>query len=83
MSPLNRREFLYSSAAVSAVTALMPYLSAMSSEGSWQPGNPVSQRARTEPNPQPQFERGGIVVNWREQGLNLGRKAFHNRQYLL
>lgn len=79
MSPLNRREFLLSSIAVSAATTLAPHLSAMSAEGARQPGKPVSQEARTRTTVQPQFARDSSVVNWREQGLNLGGKAFRDR----
>jgi hypothetical protein len=82
MSPLNRREFLYGSVAVSAATALAPHLSAMLSESAWKPRNPVSQEACTPPGVQPQFGRNVNFVNWREQGLNLGEKAVRNRQYL-
>jgi hypothetical protein len=79
MSPLNRREFLYSSVAALAATALASHLLAMSSEGARQPDNPVSQEAYTGPSVLSQFERDSNFVNWREQGLNLGAR---NRQYL-
>jgi hypothetical protein len=82
MSPLNRREFLYTSVAVSIATVLARHLSAMSSEGARQPSHPVSQEACTEPSVQPQFGRSLNFVNWREQGLNLGEKAFRSRQFL-
>jgi hypothetical protein len=82
MSPLNRREFLYSSVAVAAATALAPHLLAMSSEGARQPSDPVSQEACAGPRVQPQFRSDPNFVNWREQGLNLAGKASHSRHYL-
>lgn len=78
MSPLNRREFLYSSLAVSAATALAPHLLAMPSEGARQSGNPVSQQANAGSFVQPQFETDYGIVNWREQGLNLGERVVRN-----
>jgi hypothetical protein len=81
MSPLNRREFLYSSFAVSAATALAPHLLAMSSENAQQ-SHTVSQEACTAPSIQPQFGGGSDFVNWREQGLNLGERSFRNRDCL-
>jgi hypothetical protein len=80
MHQLNRREFLYSGVAVSAATALAPHLPAMSSEIARQPGNPVSQEACSGPSVQPECERGRNFVNWREQGLNLGKRRVRNRQ---
>ena len=82
MSPLNRREFLFSSVAVSAATALAPHLSAMSAEGLWQPHSPASQKTYTGPNLLPQVRRNSSFVNWREQGLNFAENAYRNRQSL-
>jgi len=82
MLQLNRRRFLYSGVAVSAAAALGPHIWAMSSEGAGEPSNPVSQEACTGPSVQPQFGGDCNFVNWRQQGLSLGEKAFHNRQYI-
>jgi hypothetical protein len=81
MLQLNRRKFLYSGVALSATAALGPHILAMSSEGAWQPGNSVSQEACTGPSVQPQFGGDCNFINWRQQGLSLGEKAVHNRQY--
>jgi hypothetical protein len=80
MSPLNRREFLFSSVVVSAATALAPHLSAMSSEGAPKPRNPVQQKPCAEPRVQPYFARDSNFVNWREQGLNLCEKSVRDLQ---
>lgn len=76
MSPLNRREFLYSSVAVSAATALALHNPAILPEGARLPGSTVRKDLYMGP---PRFERSEGFVNWREQGLNLGGQA--NRQY--
>lgn len=78
MSPFNRREFLYSSVAISAATTIAPHLPAMLPKGAWQPSKPVWQEANTRPRDQSQFERDRGFVNWREQGLNFGGNAFRN-----
>ena len=82
MVQLNRRKFLYSSFAATAATALAPHLLAASSEGVLQPSNPVSQEERTGPSVQPQFGGDCDLINWRQQGLSLGEKTVHYRQYL-
>lgn len=78
MSPLNRREFLYSSVAASASAALAPHLLAMSREGAPQPSNPVPQQACTGLGVRPQFAGCSSFVNWREQGLNFRGRAVRN-----
>jgi hypothetical protein len=80
MIQLNRRKFLYASAAVSAATAFAPHLFA--SEGLWQPGNSAPTEACTGPSIQPQFGKDCDFVNWREQGLNLGEGTVNYLQYL-
>ena len=80
MSPLNRREFIYCSFAVSTTAALEPHLLAVSPDLARQPGISLSQEVRKGWSIQPQFERdGNVVVNWREQGLNFSANAVRNR----
>jgi hypothetical protein len=81
MVQLNRRKFLYSSVAVSAATALAPYLLAASTDEAWQPSNPVSQEACKGSSVQPNFGGDRNFVNWRQQGACFGKRAVRNRQF--
>ena len=82
MSPLNRREFLCNSITASASLALASHLFAMSAECAHQPSAPESHETSTWPSVQPQLATNVDFVNWREQGLNFGVRAYHNREYL-
>lgn len=81
MLQLNRREFLLSSAAVTAATALAPHLWAAPSEGAWQSSNSVSQETSAAPFPQPQFGGDRDFLNWRQQGVNLRGEVAHYWRY--
>ena len=81
MSPLNRREFLYSSVAVSAATALAPHILAASSEGERRARNYAVPDAPTVQSVQPRFGGDWNFVHWRQGGLSVGEAVVHYGQY--
>lgn len=79
MSPLNRREFIFSGVAVSAATVLAIHLSSPS-EIALEACRPVAEEAGARPAIRWQFDRDRDFVSWREQGWSLCGGAFPNRQ---
>lgn len=81
MPQLNRREFLLSSAAVTAATALAPHILATPSEGAGQPSNSALQEASAVSFAQPRSARDWDFLNWRQQGVNFGGAVVHSGRF--
>lgn len=79
MRKINRREFLYNGAAISAATALAPHTLATTGEGVLWATHAAIQNARRVPGERPFTGRDYGIVNWREQGLNLSGRTVHYR----